>query len=112
MALHFGSAHKLGVNSHAAKRVCSGAMPKVAPAVRPNSRVAKLDKLVTHSTPPDVPKENNNGGRAWFETILSRFGPLKEKPEAPATLDFEKPLLELDKRIKEVLVQSSTTFAY
>eukprot|EP00879_Flechtneria_rotunda_P007415 GHRR01007778.1.p1 GENE.GHRR01007778.1~~GHRR01007778.1.p1 ORF type:complete len:260 (+),score=63.25 GHRR01007778.1:111-890(+) len=41
-------------------------------------------------------------GREWLETILSRFGPTTDKAQNIATLDFEKPLLELDKRIKEV----------
>jgi acetyl-CoA carboxylase carboxyl transferase subunit alpha len=50
-------------------------------------------------TPPDTPKV---GGREWLGTILSRFGPVKEKASTTTTLEFEKPLLELDKRIKEV----------
>jgi len=41
-------------------------------------------------------------GREWLETILSRFGPATDRAQNIATLDFEKPLLELDKRIKEV----------
>lgn len=41
-------------------------------------------------------------GREWLTTILSRFGPVKEKAANTTTLEFEKPLLELDKRIKEV----------
>ena len=34
--------------------------------------------------------------------MLSRFGPIAEKAENTAVLDFEKPLVELDNRIKEV----------
>lgn len=41
-------------------------------------------------------------GREWLETILSRFGPATDRATNITTLDFEKPLLELDKRIKEV----------
>jgi acetyl-CoA carboxylase carboxyl transferase subunit alpha len=41
-------------------------------------------------------------GKEWLETILSRFGPATDKAQNITTLDFEKPLLELDKRIKEV----------
>lgn len=41
-------------------------------------------------------------GREWLESILARFGPATDKAQNLATLDFEKPLLELDKRIKEV----------
>lgn len=44
-------------------------------------------------------------GREWLETILSRFGPATDRAQNITTLDFEKPLLELDKRIKEVRVQ-------
>ena len=57
--------------------------------------------------PPDAPRkiireEIIAEGREWLETILSRFGPIKERAQTVTTLDFEKPLLELDKRIKEV----------
>jgi hypothetical protein len=41
-------------------------------------------------------------GKEWFQTILSRFGPIKTQPPTVSTLEFEKPLLELDKRIREV----------
>mmetsp|Transcript_4634 Transcript_4634/g.10954 ORF Transcript_4634/g.10954 Transcript_4634/m.10954 type:complete len:511 (-) Transcript_4634:1505-3037(-) len=41
-------------------------------------------------------------GREWLNTILSRFGPMRDRAQVVTTLDFEKPLLELDKRIKEV----------
>lgn len=41
-------------------------------------------------------------GREWLETILSRFGPATDRAQNITTLDFEKPLSELDKRIKEV----------
>lgn len=41
-------------------------------------------------------------GREWLETILSRFGPATDRAQNITTLDFEKPLLELDKRIMEV----------
>lgn len=55
--------------------------------------------------PPDVPKEKlpgSQGGREWLQSILSRFGPVKEKASNTTVLDFEKPLVELDNRIKEV----------
>ncbi|MEW5312704.1 MAG: hypothetical protein WDW38_004318 [Sanguina aurantia] len=53
--------------------------------------------------PPDAPKEGViQGGREWMETILSRFGPVRDRAQNTTTLDFEKPLVELDKRIKEV----------
>ena len=52
--------------------------------------------------PPDTPKQERRGGREWMQTMLSRFGPIAEKAENTAVLDFEKPLVELDNRIKEV----------
>lgn len=54
--------------------------------------------------PPDVPKPRGQpaGGREWLQSILSRFGPVKEKASNTTVLDFEKPLVELDNRIKEV----------
>lgn len=51
--------------------------------------------------PPDVPKERQ-GGREWLQSILSRFGPIKERATNTTVLDFEKPLVELDNRIREV----------
>jgi hypothetical protein len=35
-------------------------------------------------------------------TLARRFGPVKEKAANTTVLDFEKPLVELDNRIKEV----------
>jgi acetyl-CoA carboxylase carboxyl transferase subunit alpha len=53
--------------------------------------------------PPDVPKrDGRQGGREWLQSILSRFGPIQEKSSNTTVLDFEKPLVELDNRIKEV----------
>ena len=58
--------------------------------------------------PPDVPKPRGQpaGGREWLQSILSRFGPVKEKASNTTVLDFEKPLVELDNRIKEVGVSA------
>ena len=56
--------------------------------------------------PPDTPKDRveqaPSVGREWLHSLLSRFGPITEKPNNTAVLDFEKPLVELDNRIKEV----------
>ncbi|KIZ04619.1 hypothetical protein MNEG_3334 [Monoraphidium neglectum] len=41
-------------------------------------------------------------GKAWVESMLARFGPATDRAQNITTLEFEKPLLELDKRIKEV----------
>jgi hypothetical protein len=56
------------------------------------------------ATPPDVPKAEgvHSGGREWLQSILSRFGPVRERASNTTVLDFEKPLVELDNRIKEV----------
>ena len=37
-----------------------------------------------------------------MQNLLSKFGPMTEKAENTHVLDFEKPLVELDNRIKEV----------
>lgn len=54
--------------------------------------------------PPDIPKPRgqSQGGREWLQSILSRFGPVRERASNTTVLDFEKPLVELDNRIKEV----------
>ena len=71
-------------------------------AARPaGARRARLESLVARAAPPDVPKEDKQTGREWLDTFLARFNPVREKAASPTTLDFEKPLLELDKRIKE-----------
>ena len=57
--------------------------------------------------PPDTPKAERRGGREWLQTLLSRFGPITEKAENTAVLDFEKPLVELDNRINEVRTRSA-----
>ena len=61
--------------------------------------------------PPDAPREERRGGREWLQTLLSRFGPITQKAENTAVLDFEKPLVELDNRIKEVMPQRKGRFA-
>ncbi|GMH40463.1 hypothetical protein BSKO_08367 [Bryopsis sp. KO-2023] len=53
---------------------------------------------------PDVPKEKKrgSGGREWLQQLLSKFGPITDRSPNTFVLDFEKPLVELDNRIKEV----------
>lgn len=72
--------------------------------VRQNLVIAQASK--GKADPPDVPKSEGKGkgGREWFQSILSRFGPVREKASNTTVLDFEKPLVELDNRIKEVSV--------
>ena len=53
--------------------------------------------------PPDIPKEERRGNVEWLQSVLRRFGPMTEKPQNTTILDFEKPLVELDNRIREVL---------
>lgn len=61
--------------------------------------VAKIRKGKKHDYPwPDNLDPNITSG---FLTYLSRFKPLAEKPK-PVTLDFEKPLIDLEKKIVEV----------
>ncbi len=75
----------------------------------PRGNASSSDAQGERPGPPDAPRkiiqeprEIIQEGREWLETILSRFGPIKERAQTVTTLDFEKPLLELDKRIKEV----------
>lgn len=60
---------------------------------------AKLRKVKKHEYPwPDDADPNVKGG---VLSHLSPFKPLKEKPK-PVTLDFEKPLVDLEKKIIDV----------
>lgn len=52
--------------------------------------------------PKARPGEDRTTKAEWFQAILSKFGPVKEKASNTTVLDFEKPLVELDNRIKEV----------
>lgn len=62
---------------------------------------AKLRKGKKHEYPwPDDADPNVKGG---VLTHLSHFKPLKEKPK-PVTLDFEKPLVLLEKKIIDVSI--------
>jgi acetyl-CoA carboxylase carboxyl transferase subunit alpha len=64
------------------------------------SVVAKVRKVKKHEYPwPEDPDPNVKGG---ILTHLSHFKPLKEKPK-PVTLDFEKPLVALEKKIIDVI---------
>ncbi len=67
------------------------------------SITAQAKNKKTNPDPPDTPKEEaRRGGREWLQNLLSKFGPMTEKAENTHVLDFEKPLVELDNRIKEV----------
>lgn len=73
------------------------------PLLRLPSRSSSKRHGRVHASPPDVPMDaKRTGGSDWLQSFLSRFGPITEKPENNTVLDFEKPLVELDNRIKEV----------
>ncbi|BAT84191.1 hypothetical protein LR48_Vigan03g103100 [Vigna angularis] len=70
------------------------------------SVAAKLRKVKKYDYPwPANPDPNVKGG---LLTHLSYFKPLKEKPK-PATLDFEKPLVDLQKKIFDVQKMADET---
>lgn len=83
-------------------------LPRVSAQHRRQAKTPTFPKTALRAlgkfNPPDAPMKDSviQGGQQWLETILSRFGPVRDKAQNTATLDFEKPLLELDKRIKEV----------
>ncbi|KAK4759417.1 hypothetical protein SAY87_022548 [Trapa incisa] len=67
---------------------------------------AKLRKVKKHEYPwPDDADPNVEGG---ILSHLSSFKPLKEKPK-PVTLDFEKPLVGLEKKIIDVRKMADET---
>ncbi|KAL5709247.1 Chromatin assembly factor 1 subunit p50 [Ranunculus cassubicifolius] len=68
--------------------------------------ISKLRKGKKHEYPwPKDADENIKGG---VLTHLSVFKPLKEKPK-PVTLDFEKPLMDLQKKIIDVRKMANET---
>ncbi|KAG6744209.1 hypothetical protein POTOM_052920 [Populus tomentosa] len=70
------------------------------------SVVAKARKVKKHEYPwPADPDPNVKGG---VLTHLSHFKPHKEKPK-PVTLDFEKPLVALEKKIIDVRKMANET---
>ncbi|XP_075486050.1 acetyl-coenzyme A carboxylase carboxyl transferase subunit alpha, chloroplastic-like [Primulina tabacum] len=67
---------------------------------------AKVRKVKRHEYPwPEDPDPNVKGG---ILSHLSPFKPLKEKPK-PVTLDFEKPLMDLQKKIIDVQKMANET---
>ena len=76
------------------------ALGKVRLGMRRNVVLAaKLRKVKKHEYPwPEDPDPNVKGG---VLTHLSHFKPLKEKPK-PVTLPFEKPLVDIEKKIIDV----------
>ncbi|XP_030537140.1 acetyl-coenzyme A carboxylase carboxyl transferase subunit alpha, chloroplastic [Rhodamnia argentea] len=67
---------------------------------------AKLRKVKKHEYPwPEDPDPNVKGG---ILSHLSPFKPLKEKPK-PVTLEFEKPLMLFEKKIRDVRKMANET---
>lgn len=53
---------------------------------------------------PDVPRERGVGrGHEWLQKLWNKFGPPSDRSKTALVLDFEKPLINLDQRINEVL---------
>ncbi|KAJ7961301.1 acetyl-coenzyme A carboxylase carboxyl transferase subunit alpha, chloroplastic-like [Quillaja saponaria] len=70
------------------------------------SVASKLRKVKKHEYPwPDNPDPNVKGGVLFH---LSPFKPLKEK-QKPVTLDFERPLVQLEKKIIDVRKMADET---
>ncbi|KAK9073050.1 hypothetical protein SSX86_007372 [Deinandra increscens subsp. villosa] len=68
--------------------------------------IAKVRKVKKHEYPwPQDPDPNVKGG---VLSHLSPFKPLKEKPK-PVTLEFEKPLMDLQKKIIDVQKMANET---
>lgn len=86
------------------------------PALRPAAPARRSGGLValaggrSAGDPPDVPRARDvrSSRGEWLQSILSRFGPVKEKASNTTVLDFEKPLVELDNRIREVRGRTTT----
>jgi acetyl-CoA carboxylase carboxyl transferase subunit alpha len=38
----------------------------------------------------------------WLQDLVAKFGPVTERADNTTVLDFERPLAELDSRIREV----------
>lgn len=85
----------------------AAASPRLCSSVKLDRPSRRSSSVVVRVNPPDAPSPKGakgaiEEGREWLGTILSRFGPVRDRASTVTTLDFEKPLLELDKRIKEV----------
>lgn len=68
--------------------------------------VAKIRKEKRHDYPWPGPNEIDSNAKGGQLSYLSHFKPLKEKPK-PVTLPFEKPLMDLKKKIVDVKFPSS-----
>ena len=84
------------------------AASRSASAPSSSRRPAALAPPRAAANPPDAPPAKSGGGggggSTWLASIIQKFGPTTEAPPVGAitVLDFEKPLVELDNRIREV----------
>lgn len=110
LAQPIGLAEQQGYRRGPNGRALRPALRPAAPARRSGGLVA-LAGGRSAGDPPDVPRPRD-GVRSsrgeWLQSILSRFGPVKEKASNTTVLDFEKPLVELDNRIREVRGRTTT----
>lgn len=85
-------------------RVQAAARPAGASPSPRRAAAARAPRAAAN--PPDAPpaKAGSGGGSTWLASIIQKFGPTTEPPSAGSitVLDFEKPLVELDNRIREV----------
>ena len=97
-------------NEHFTQQMVRNALPRTVAA--PNRKPLSVKaQAANKGGPPDVPKPRGQQvGKEWLQSIFSRFGPVKEKASNTTVLDFEKPLVELDNRIKEVRILHSCLY--
>ena len=81
---------------------CTGPCPLRHMEVRQSCRIGRSLQQTTRLHASQGGSNNPKGGREWLQTLLSRFGPMTERAQNTTVLDFEKPLVELDNRIREV----------
>ena len=48
----------------------------------------------------------------WLQDLVAKFGPVTERADNTTVLDFERPLAELDSRIREVRSSESFFFSF
>ncbi|CAG9462304.1 unnamed protein product [Pedinophyceae sp. YPF-701] len=82
-------------------------LPRHFACQKPNAVHSRRHRVIAQAKgsnplPPDTPKEVRKGGREWLTYLFNKFGPVQTRDRQVTTLDFEKPLVELDNRINEV----------
>eukprot|EP01025_Chloroclados_australasicus_P017134 TRINITY_DN18725_c0_g2_i1.p1 TRINITY_DN18725_c0_g2~~TRINITY_DN18725_c0_g2_i1.p1 ORF type:complete len:513 (+),score=74.78 TRINITY_DN18725_c0_g2_i1:23-1540(+) len=95
-ALSVGRTDKVGIRARSSSRVTKPVSIRRGYIARP---VCAEKEKKQFFAPSDM---TGRSGREWFQTLINRFKPITDKAPNTAVLEFEKPLVELDKRIKEV----------